>query len=109
MCRTVNTGFGLDADRLLDETPTELFEEWRTLYEMEPWADERSDLAAGRMTMHLVGALGKEARAPKEYMPLLERGVQKKRQQTEDDMKKIWSAASDAMQRRLDRLKEPRQ
>jgi len=41
------TGYGLDVDRLLSALPVELLDEWRELYDLEPWDAERTDLAAG--------------------------------------------------------------
>ena len=85
LCRTVNTGFGLDVDRLLRETPIELFEEWRTLYELEPWADERADLAVGTAIAHVNACHGVEPKPPAEYMYYLHKAEPV--EQSEEDMK----------------------
>lgn len=68
-----------------------------TLYGIEPWADERSDLAAGIAVMHTVACHGGEAKAPHEYMPLLKRGPVKR--QSEEDLQKTWDGICDTMER----------
>lgn len=68
-----------------------------TLYGMEPWGDERRDLAMGRAIMYTLAAHGIEAKGPLEYMPLLKRGPVKR--QSEDDIRKIWDGVCDAMER----------
>jgi hypothetical protein len=91
--------YGLDVDRLLEESPSQMFEEWRTLYEMEPWADERSDLAAGIQIMHNVNAAGVDPRQPAEYMPYLRREPAKP--QSEADIKQAFNAICDIRRKEL--------
>ena len=50
-----------------------LFEEWRTLYEMEPWADERADYAAGAIVASLNNDEGKIVELARKYMPFLKK------------------------------------
>ena len=91
MCRTVDTGYGLDVDRLLAELPTALFEEWRALYDGEPWDAERSDLAAGGMICASLAAHGGKPRSPEKYMPFLKQP--KPKPQSQIEMKAVLEAA----------------
>jgi hypothetical protein len=90
LCRTVRTGYGLDVDCLLTETPSKLLAEWRTLYELEPWDAERSDYAMGTAIMHTVAAHGIAPKLPNEYMSFLQKAEPKP--QKEADMKATWEA-----------------
>jgi hypothetical protein len=71
LCRTVPGRFGLDFERLMAETPSPVFEQWRVLYDMEPWDAERTDEAMGTLIAHLVAVHGVEPKTPSEYMRLL--------------------------------------
>jgi hypothetical protein len=77
----------LNVDRLLEETDSRLFEEWRQLYELEPWADEREDLAAGEIVCATIAAAGGNPKGPRDYMPFLKRPETKP--QSEDEMKRV--------------------
>jgi hypothetical protein len=83
---------------LLDEMPLELFEEWRTLYEIEPWADERADYAAGAIVASLQKDQGKIVELARKYMPFLKQPP--KRPQSEADMKAVWKAICKKMEGR---------
>ena len=98
LCRTAATSYGLDVDRLLNEMPLKLFEEWRTLYEMEPWADERADYAAGAIVASVNKDEGKILEFARKYMPFLVRPP--KKPQSEEDMKAAWGAICRAMEDR---------
>jgi hypothetical protein len=101
LCRTVDTGFGLDVDRLLSETPLAIFEEWRALYGLEPWAEERADLAAGVAVMHNIACHGAEPKGPRDYMPYLRRQkLRRERPQSAGEMQKKWDAICETMERR---------
>jgi hypothetical protein len=63
---------------LLRETPIELFEEWRTLYGLEPWADERTDFAIGTAIANSNACHGVEPKPPRDYMHYLRREEQGK-------------------------------
>jgi hypothetical protein len=97
LCRTCNTGYGLRHDRLLNEVPVEIFEEWRTLYAIEPWAEERTDLAAGIGIAYSAACHGAEPKPPREYMPYLKRAVEKK--QSPADIQRAWDTVCDVMER----------
>jgi hypothetical protein len=79
---------------LLRETPTELFDEWRALYDEEPWADERLDFAIGTAIAHNYACHpGADPRPPIEYMQYLKQEEEQK--QSREDMVKIrenWAA-----------------
>jgi hypothetical protein len=85
--------------------PLELFDEWRTLYEMEPWADERADYAAGAIVASLNNDEGKIVELAQKYMPFLQKP--KKRPQSEEDMKRTWEAICQKMARREHELLQP--
>ena len=89
------TGFGVDVDGLLEAMPARLLAEWEAAYDLEPWGEERSDLAAGTTIMHLVAAAGVQPKAPLEYMPFLKRAAAKP--QTEDEIRAAWSAICNVM------------
>jgi hypothetical protein len=91
LCRTVDTGYGLDVDRLLAEVPTALFEEWRALYDAEPWDAERSDMAAGGVICATLAARGAKPKSPNKYMPFLKQA--KPKPQSQADMKAVLEAA----------------
>ncbi len=95
--------YGLSVDRLLDETDVEVFEEWRLLYDMEPWGEERSDLAAGVQIMHQASAAGVKPRAPIDYMPFLKR-EESKPQTQEEQMAEV-----DAINRMLEKWQKANQ
>lgn len=78
--------------------PPRLFEEWRELYELEPWAEERSDLAAGITIMHNVAAHGAQAREPMKYMPFL-RAYRREKPQSQEEMKAAFDAVCESMRR----------
>lgn len=65
--------YGLSVDAMLDDVNAETIEQWRTLYDLEPWAEERADIAAGIGVMHTVAAAGVKPRQPVDYMPYLQR------------------------------------
>jgi hypothetical protein len=88
LCRTVPTGYGLDFERLLAEMPVEQFEKWRVLYGLEPWAEERTDLAAGIGVAHNLESHGLHAAHPREYMPYLQKPEPK--MQSEAEMKEAF-------------------
>jgi len=89
LCRTVHTGFGLDFERLLADTPSALFEQWRVLYDLEPWDAERLDEAIGTLIAHVAAVHGVQPKAPVEYMRLL-RG--EPAVQSQDEMKRVFEA-----------------
>jgi hypothetical protein len=70
--------------------PSPLFEEWRTLYDMEPWGDERADYTAGAIVASTQGDSGKVLELARKYMPFLK--SPKRKPQTEADMKDTWNA-----------------
>ena len=103
LCRTAPTGYGLDFRRLLTETPLDVFEQWRVLYGLEPWGEERSDLAAGIAVMHNVAAHGTDPKAPADYMPYLQRAENRRqRPQSQAAMKDTFAAICKMMDRRSD-------
>jgi len=69
-----------------------------TLYGVEPWGDERADLAAGVQIMHAAEFADKKSKPSIDYMPLLKR--EEPKPQSEEDMMKILDAACDAMEKR---------
>jgi hypothetical protein len=90
--------FGYDVERLLEETPPHVFEEWRTLYGLEPWGDERADLAAGTQIMYAAAFHGGQVKEPAEYMHHLRKQAAKaKRPATENKIKSIWRATCKMM------------
>jgi hypothetical protein len=66
------------------------------LYDIEPWGDERSDLAAGGLVAATVAVHGGEPKPPSAYMPLLKKP--KSKPQSEDSMKAVAAAICAAMQ-----------
>ncbi len=68
-----------------------------TLYGMEPWGDERRDLADGRKIGYMVAAHGGEPKSPQNYMPLLKHAPVKR--QSEEDIQKAWDGICDVMER----------
>ncbi len=90
LCRTVNTGFGLDFQRLLDATPSPLFEQWRVLYDLEPWDAERTDEAVGTLIANVAAAHGVPPQPPARYMRLL---CREQKGQTEEEMKGVFEDA----------------
>jgi hypothetical protein len=99
LCRTCNTGFGLDVDRLLAEVPAELFEQWWELYAAEPWDAERTDLAFGELIAHVNTTHGVEAKAPRDYMPLLKKATGKR--QSQGEMQRTWETVCLLMEERV--------
>ena len=97
LCRTIDTGFGLDVDRLLRETPIELFEEWRILYGMEPWGEERADIAVGTAIANNMACHGVEPKEPAEYMEYLRK--EQPQEQSEASMKATIGGLSKALER----------
>ena len=95
LCRTVNTGYGLDYERLLADTDSRLFEQWRTLYSVEPWADERGDEAIGTLISYLAALNRVPPKAPRDYMERLKRP---EKPQSEHEMKSV----VDGIRRHLD-------
>ena len=89
---------GLDVDRLLAETPCEVLEEWRALYAMEPWGEERTDFAAGTTIMHLAAAAGAAPKAPCEYMHFLKKPEVKP--QKESTMRQTFAKICEFMAKR---------
>lgn len=89
LCRTCTTGFGLDWERLLDATPSPLLEQWRVLYDLEPWDAERTDEAIGTLVAHLVAVHGVQPKSPAGYMRYLRR----EEPQSEASMKAVFEAA----------------
>jgi hypothetical protein len=79
----------------LAETTAEQFEEWRTLYEMEPWGEERADIAAGILAGVIDKQEGKLLEIARKYMPFLKREPVKP--QSEADMQKAWDAICNRM------------
>ena len=75
--------------------PLALFEEWRTLYEMEPWAEERADYAAGAIAASVNRDEGKILELARKYMPFLKQPPRKP--QSETEMKAAWGAICKAM------------
>lgn len=98
LSRTVVTRYGLDVDRLLRDTPAELFEEWRTLYDMEPWGEERTDYAVGTVIAHMLAANGIEPKLPRDYMLFL-RSREEQKPVSESDLKKQWDMICEARKR----------
>lgn len=91
LCRTVAGGqFGLDWRRLLDETPSPLLEQWRTMYDLEPWGDERTDEAIGTLVAHTVAAHGVPPQPPRQYMRILRK---EESEQSESKMRAAFSSA----------------
>jgi hypothetical protein len=76
--------------------PLALFEEWWTLYEFEPWADERADYAAGAIVASLQKDQGKIIELARKYMPFLKQPL--KKPQSEEEMKKVWKAICKKME-----------
>jgi hypothetical protein len=76
--------------------PTKLFEEWRTLYEMEPWAEERADYAAGSIAASINHDEGKIMELARKYMPFLKKPI--KKPQSEEEMKVAWGAICKRME-----------
>ena len=87
LCRTCNTGFGLRFDRLLDEIPPEIFNQWQLLYSEEPWDAERNDEAIGTLIKEMAAMAGKTTTDPAEYMFYLRR--QKHRHEKPDSEAKM--------------------
>ncbi len=65
------------------------------MYDLEPWAEERADFAAGTAIMHNAAAHGGKPRPPVEYMPFLKK--EKPKPQRQSDMKAAWQAICDRM------------
>jgi hypothetical protein len=74
------------------EMPLELLEEWRTLYDLEPWGEERTDLATGIAISHNAAVHGVESKPPAKYMHYIDPERYEPKGQAEDDMKKTWDA-----------------
>jgi len=99
LCRSIDTGFGLRFDRLLEEIPTEIFEQWRVLYDAEPWGEDRIDFAFGTAIMHNAAAHRMETRSPMDYMHYL-RKQKREKPQKEEDIQLAWNTICDGMERR---------
>lgn len=99
------TGYGLDVDALLEAVPARLLAEWQAAYGLEPWGEERSDLAAGVTIMHLAAAAGAKPKPPAEYMPYLQR--RRARAQTEEEIRSAWDAVCRAMRKREESRNKP--
>ena len=83
LCRTVHTGYGLDYRRLLAEAPADLLADWRDLYELEPWGEERSDRAMDQAIAMNLAAHGIPPRPSGSYMPFLKKEEPKPQSQAE--------------------------
>ena len=81
--------------------PLPLFEEWRTLYDLEPWAEERADFATGTAIMHNAAAHNAETRQPAEYMHYL-RAHRREKPQSEETMKAAFDAICETRRRMED-------
>ena len=99
LARSVSTGYGLDVDALLRNTPTPLLEEWRALYDLEPWGEARSDFATGTLIGHLAAAQGATPREPIEYMHYLRVPLPPAKPQTEEDLKAVAAGLGAALKR----------
>lgn len=78
--------------------PAALFEEWRALYDCEPWADERADLAVGQAISYTAAFHNVAPKAPREYMELLRTPP---KPQTQDDLMRTWTAVCEIRGRML--------
>lgn len=71
------------------ETPAAVFEEWRKLYAIEPWGDDRNEILHGNLCT-LVDAMHRtrgQVKPPIDYMPHLRE--HKRKRQTEGQMKQL--------------------
>jgi hypothetical protein len=98
LCRTVPTGCGLDWRRLLAETPQLLLEEWRMLYDLEPWGEpwqgQRDDLRTGILCMVNEICHGRQPREPLAYIPGANR--EERPPQTEAELREVCAAIAKA-------------
>ena len=78
--------YGGDVTRLLDEMPSPEFEQWRILYDLGPWDETRSDLAAGQQIATAVAIAGGKPQPAQQYMPFLREA---EKPQTEDEQRAI--------------------
>ncbi len=92
----MNTGFGLDVDRLLAETPAPLFEEWRTLFAIEPWGEDFADeLHAEQCSVITIASPNIKAISSDKFR---RRGdVPEEEPQTEEEMQAAFAAVCETM------------
>ena len=72
------------------------------MYELEPWGEERQDLATGIAIMHNALAHSVSAKAPLEYMPFLKKPDPKP--QRESLLKETWNAICGMMARAVKKI-----
>ncbi len=94
----MNTGFGLDVDRLLAETPAAIFEEWRTLFELEPWGEDFADeLHAEQCSVITIASTNMKAISSDKFR---HRGdVPQEQPQTEEETQAAFAAICETMGR----------
>jgi len=85
--------------------PTLLFEEWRALYDLEPWADARADYAADEIVAALWATHGTKPKQTGHYMQFLKKPEPKP--QTQKEMKAVLEAVCERMRGRDTRTKGP--
>jgi len=59
LCRTIGPGRWMHPEQMLAEMPRRWFEDWQTVYEENPWGDEREDMRMARIAWAIRG--GKES------------------------------------------------
>lgn len=82
-------------------------DEWRELYDLEPWDAERTDLAAGVQVMHAVAAAGGQPRQPVDYMPVLRRARAEQERKAKPAPERTMKAAWDTICKVMDRKGTP--
>jgi hypothetical protein len=94
LCRTVATGYGLDYERLMRETPAQTWQAWRTAYDFAPWGEERSDLQSAVLASIVDAHRLKAAPQPfATYMPWYrEPKVKQEPDGDPGEARKIWNA-----------------
>lgn len=85
--------------------PTQLFEEWRALYDLEPWAEERADYAADEIVAAQWATHGTKPKPTGEYMRFLK--THEPKPQSQREMKAVLEAVCERMRGRDRRTKGP--
>lgn len=61
-------------DRLLEEIPAPLFDEWLAFYSLDPWGENRADFRIAMLTSFVHNYAGVNPKTkPRDFMPYLEK------------------------------------
>jgi hypothetical protein len=73
LCRTIDTGYGVNVDAFLASITREQFNEWIALYRLEPWGDDWQQAAMLAAAIHnSAGKSYQDTFTPADFVPALD-------------------------------------